>query len=194
MIAEDITLVGEYIHYNTNHELWWTEYSKGEELAKTIRKKNALPLKDIYQKMYKDGIHSISLHFEGGHDEGGFDGDFVYKDKDDKIIQIADLNKYKPDGWINIHKPLQYENKENKIVQVFELVTTDYSDINLTEDWLQSKWYEFGFLNEWGSFAFEGNVYGDVVVQTKDGSYKIEANETYESYENKEYDGRMFDD
>jgi hypothetical protein len=83
---------------------------------------------------------------------------------------------------------------KNKITQVFEYRNTNYSDVKVTQDWLVNKWYEFGFLEEWGSFAFEGNVYGEVIVSTKDGSYNVDANETFESYESKDFEGKMFDD
>ena len=47
---------------------------------------------------------------------------------------------------------------------------------------------------EWGSFAFEGHVYGDVIVSTKDGTYKVEANESVEQYEDKSSEGSMFEE
>lgn len=198
MIAEDITLVGQFINHPTNHKDWWTEYKKGEDIAQLITKKNALPLKDIYKKMYDDGIHYVRLHFEGGHDEGGFDESFEYLDNDKIDIDSSkiNLNKYKPNGWITIHKPLQYnqEDKKPNITQVFELVTTDYSEFDITENWLRHKWYEFGFLGEWGSFAFEGHVRGNVTVFTKDGSYDVSADETFEQYESKSFEGTMFND
>jgi hypothetical protein len=53
MIAEDIKLIGQYIDHDTNHKDWWNEYQKGEKFAQEIKKKNALPLKEIYKKMYE---------------------------------------------------------------------------------------------------------------------------------------------
>src|SRR5210317_2509145 len=131
MIAHTINLVGEFKDLPTNHEKWWEEYKKGEKFARLIKKKNALPLKEIYKKMYDDGIHYLRLHFEGGHDEGGFDESFEYFDNDKVNIDHSsiNLNDYKPNGWITIHKPLQYQDNKTNLIQVFELVTTDYSDI-----------------------------------------------------------------
>jgi hypothetical protein len=196
MIAEDIKLIGQFINHDTSHKNWWDEYKKGEKFAQEIKKKNALPLQEIYKKMYDDGIHYLRLHFEGGHDEGGFDESFEYFDNDKVNIDHSSisLNNYKPNGWITVHKPLQYQDDKTKTIQVFELVTTDYSDIQLTESWLVQKWYDFGFLEEWGSFAFEGHVNGHVEVSTKDGSYTVEADETFESYEGKNFEGNMFKD
>ena len=45
-----------------------------------------------------------------------------------------------------------------------------------------------------GSFAFEGHVHCDVIVSTKDGSYNVDADETFEQYESKDFEGKMFDD
>jgi hypothetical protein len=194
MIHKEIKLIGQYIDYDTSNENWWSEYQKGEALELQIKKKNALPLKEVYQKMYKDGIHYLALHFEGGHDEGGFDGNFIFYDKDKEIMIIKDISKYTPDGWITTYHPLSYTTKikDQNIIQVFELPETDHSNFKIDQNWLEQKWYDFGFLEQWGSFAFEGNVYGDVVVSTKDGSYNVEANETQENYEDKSFDGKMF--
>lgn len=196
MIAEDIKLIGQFIDHDTNHKDWWKEYKKGEKFSQEIKKKNALPLKEIYKKMYDDGIHYLRLHFEGGHDEGGFNESFEYLNNDKINIEHSSikLNNYKPNGWINIHKPLQYQNEKTNIIQVFELVTTDYSDIELTESWLVQKWYDFGFLEEWGSFAFEGHVHGYVEVSTKDGAYNVDCSESHETWEDKSFDGTMFEE
>ena len=196
MIHKEIKLIGQYIDYDTSNKDWWSEYQKGEALELQIKKKNALPLKEVYEKMYKDGIHYLALHFEGGHDEGGFDGNFIFYNKDKEIMNIKDISKYTPDGWITTYHPLSYTTKikDQNIIQVFELPETDHSNFKIDKNWLEQKWYDFGFLEEWGSFAFEGHVYGDVVVSTKNGSYNLEANETQESYEDKSFSGYMFEE
>ena len=193
MIGENIKLIGQYIDYSTNHKDWWTEYKKGESFSLQIKKKNALPLKQVYKKMYDDGIHYIRLHFEGGHDEGGFDGNFVFMDKDKSNIDITDISKYTPDGWITQYIPLVYENETKNIIQVFELEKTNYTDFKIDQHWLEQKWYDFGFLEEWGSFAFEGHVSGYVTVHTKDGTYNVDCSESHETWEDKSFDGKMFE-
>lgn len=194
MIGEDIKLVGQFIDHDTNHKDWWNEYQKGQQFALQIKKKNAEPLREIYKKMYDDGIHYLRLHFEGGHDEGGFDDNFQYLDCDKIDIDIKDISKYEPTGWIITYIPLIHETKIKKqnITQVFEYPKTDYSNFKLTDNWLREKWYDFGFLEEWGSFAFEGHVSGDVTVSTKDGSYKIDCEESHEQWESKSNSGTMF--
>ena len=196
MIGEDIKLIGQFINHDTNHKDWWSEYQKGQAFALQIKKKNAEPLKEIYKKMHDDGIHYVRLHFEGGHDEGGFDDAFQYLDCDriDMDNQPLDLDKYKPTGWIQTHKPLQYDYKKLKtnITQIFELVVVDYSNFQLTEGWLISKWYDFGFLEEWGSFAFEGHVSGDVTVCTKDGTYTIDYEQSREEWDSTSDSGTMY--
>ena len=194
MIGEDIKLVGQFIDHDTNHKDWWNEYQKGQQFALQIKKKNAEPLKEIYKKMYDDGIHYLRLHFEGGHDEGGFNDNFQYLDCDKVDMDIKDISKYEPTGWIITYIPLIHETKIKKqnITQVFEYPKTDYSNFKLTDNWLREKWYDFGFLEEWGSFAFEGHVSGDVTVSTKDGSYKIDCEESHEQWESKSNSGTMF--
>jgi hypothetical protein len=194
MIGEDIKLVGQFIDHETSHKDWWSEYQKGQQFALQIKKKNAQPLKEIYKKMYDDGIHYLRLHFEGGHDEGGFDDNFQYLDCDKIDMDIKDISKYEPTGWIITYIPLIHETKIKKqnITQVFEYPKTDYSNFKLTDNWLREKWYDFGFLEEWGSFAFEGHVSGDVTVSTKDGTYEIDAEESHEQWESKSNSGTMF--
>jgi hypothetical protein len=196
MIGEDIKLVGQFIDHDTNHKDWWNEYQKGQQFALQIKKKNAEPLKEIYKKMYDDGIHYLRLHFEGGHDEGGFNDNFQYLDCDKVDMDIKDISKYEPTGWIITYIPLIHETKIKKqnITQVFEYPKTDYSSFKLTDNWLREKWYDFGFLEEWGSFAFEGHVSGDVTVSTKDGSYKIDCEESHEQWESKSNSGTMFEE
>ena len=195
MIATEIELVGTYINHDTYHKDWWSEHLKGEAIVLKIKKLNAKPLKEIYEKMYKDGIYYLSLHFEGGHDEGGFNDNFEYLDEHKNPLDIKpDLTKYNPDGWIEHWTPLEYTDPKTKIAQIFKYCVTSYDHKPLTEAWLQSAWYDFGFLEEWGSFAFEGHVYGDVIVSTKDGTYKVEANETVEQYEDKSSEGSMFEE
>tara|TARA_Y100000593_G_scaffold22215_1_gene44444 strand:- start:2409 stop:3005 length:597 start_codon:yes stop_codon:yes gene_type:complete len=195
MIATEIELVGTYINHNTDHKNWWSEHLKGEAIANKIKKLNAAPLKEIYEKMYKDGIHYLSLHFEGGHDEGGFNDGFEYLDEHKKPLKVKpNLTKYNPDGWIEHWTPLEYTDPKTKIAQIFKYCVTSYDHKPLTEAWLQSAWYDFGFLEEWGSFAFEGHVYGDVIVSTKNGTYEVEASESVEQYENKSSKGSMFEE
>ena len=196
MIGEDIKLVGQFIDHDTNHKDWWNEYQKGQQFALQIKKKNAEPLKEIYKKMYDDGIHYLRLHFEGGHDEGGFNDNFQYLDCDKVDMDIKDISKYEPTGWIITYIPLIHETKIKKqnITQVFEYPKTDYSNFKLTDNWLREKWYDFGFLEEWGSFAFEGHVSGDVTVSTKDGSYEIDCEESHEEWESKSNSGTMFEE
>tara|TARA_R100000808_G_C2106605_1_gene122009 strand:- start:44 stop:640 length:597 start_codon:yes stop_codon:yes gene_type:complete len=195
MIATEIELVGTYINHNTDHKNWWSEHLKGEAIALKIKKLNAAPLKEIYEKMYKDGIHYLSLHFEGGHDEGGFNDGFEYLDEHKKPLKVKpNLTKYNPDGWIEHWTPLEYTDPKTKIAQIFKYCVTSYDHKPLTEAWLQSAWYDFGFLEEWGSFAFEGHVYGDVIVSTKNGTYEVEASESVEQYENKSSKGSMFEE
>ena len=151
MIHKEIKLIGQYIDYDTSNKDWWSEYQKGEALELQIKKKNALPLKEVYKKMLKDGIHYLALHFEGGHDEGGFDGNFIFYNKDKEIMNIKDISKYTPDGWITTYHPLSYTSKVKgqNIIQVFELPETDHSNFKIDFNWLEQKWYDFGFLEQW---------------------------------------------
>lgn len=194
MIGENIKLIGQYKDHSTNHKDWWTEYQKGQAFALQIKKKNALPLKSVYKKMYDAGIHYIRLHFEGGHDEGGFDENFIFLDKDKLEMNITDISRFTPDGWIVNYVPLVYENEAQNIIQVFELEKTDYTDFKIDQHWLEQKWYDFGFLEEWGSFAFEGHVSGYVTVHTKDGTYNVDCTESHETWEDKSFDGKMFEE
>ena len=142
-----------------------------------------------YKSILFSQIHDLVYHGGGG---------FIHSDVYNMPVwlRIFHINKYTPTGWIVNYIPLEYTftKGKDKITQVFEHTQTNYSEVKLTEGWLMNKWYDFGFLEEWGSFAFEGHVHGDVIVSTKDGSYNVDANETFEQYESKDFEGKMFDD
>ena len=71
-----------------------------------IIEKNTYILKPIFEKMAKQGVHTIIVPFSGGGDCGGFDGDIKYRDKNDKDIKL-DYDKIQIDGTgIDKFRPL----------------------------------------------------------------------------------------
>ena len=147
--------------------------------------------------MVKQGVNKISVPFSGGGDCGGFDGSITYYDKQAKEIEV-NYSKLKPDGWRThyiplIHKvPTKTEGKST--CQIFEYQWTDYKDLDVTDDWLISRFYEFGFLNEWGSFAGEYHVSGEVIIFPETCKYTMPYNQSVEQYEEYEPEGSMFDE
>ena len=195
MNARNIELVGEVIDLDTENKNWWAEHQKMEKLENSITKKNALGnLQDVFKKMFENGIHYIELPFDGGHDEGGFDGDFQFFDKNGEEIKDVDITKYSPTTWITAYKPLKYEFKrgKQKIIQIFEWQESDCTDVKIDKNWLEQRFYDFGFLDEWGSFAGEFNVNGTIKVNTRDGSWKMPYTESTEEYSEHEPEGMMF--
>ena len=195
--AHDITLVGTTFDANTDDPKWWDyELEQGRIVAR-IERKNAIKLQPIFKKMVEKGVHKLHVPFSGGGDCGGFDGSITYYDKQAKEIEV-NYSKLKPDGWRThyiplIHKvPTKTEGKST--CQIFEYQWTDYKDLDVTDDWLISRFYEFGFLNEWGSFAGEYHVSGEVIIFPETGKYTMPYNQSVEQYEEYEPEGSMFDE
>ena len=143
--------------------------------------------------MVKQGVHTIIVPFSGGGDCGGFDGNIEYKDKKDKDIKL-DYDKIQIDGiGIDKFEPLIWDSKDNE-VHIFEHESTEYGDVKVNEDWLIQRFYEFGFLNEWGSFAGEFHVSGTVEINAVTGEYRMPYNQSVEEYTDYESKGSMFNE
>ena len=196
--AHEITLIGTTFDGDINHDEWWKYEKEQDRLAELIEKKNANVLQDIFKKMVEQNVHMIEVPFSGGNDCGGFDGNINYYDSKEKEIKI-DYSKLTPMENVEHYKPLIYKKespeKGKKVpVQIFEYSWTDYNAIDVTEDWLITKFYEFGFLNEWGSFAGDFHVSGTVKIWPETGKYEMPYQQSVEEYENYESEGSMFDE
>ena len=196
--AHEIKLIGTTFDGDLNHDEWWKYEKEQDRLADLIEKKNANILKEVFKKMVEQNVYMIEVPFSGGGDCGGFDGNINYYDNKEKEIKI-DFSKLKPIGHIEHYKPLIYKKetpkKGKKVpVQIFEYSWTNYNEINITEDWLITKFYEFGFLNEWGSFAGDFHVNGTVKIWPKTGKYQMPYQQSVEEYEDYEPEGEMFNE
>ena len=197
--AYEITLIGTTFDADLNHEKWWDYEREQSRLADLVEKKNANVLKDIFKKMVEQNVHLIQVPFSGGGDCGGFDGNIIYYDHKEKVIDKIDYSKLKPIDNIEHYKPLIYKKEQPKKgkkvpVQIFEYSWTDYNEINVNEDYLITKFYEFGFLNEWGSFAGDFHVNGVVKIWPKTGKYQMPYQQSVEEYEDYEPEGSMFNE
>ena len=195
--AHDITLVGTTFDTDTEDKKWWDYEKEQQKFAQQVEKKNSNILKPVFKKMVEQGVHKLEVPFSGGGDCGGFDGSITYFDNKDKEIQV-NYSKLRPDGWRTHHIPLIHkiptETKGKSTCQVFEYTYTDYKDLDVTEDWLISRFYQFGFLNEWGSFAGEYHVSGTVKIWPKTGAWQMPYDQSVEEYESSETEGSMFDE
>ena len=179
--------------FDTSHKDWWKYHCVQEKYCKEIEQKNTYILKPIFEKMAKQGVYTIIVPFSGGGDCGGFDGYIEYKDKKDKDIKL-DYDKIQIDGiGIDKFEPLIWDSKDNE-VHIFEHESTEYNDIRVDQEWLIQRFYEFGFLNEWGSFAGEFHVSGTVEINAVTGEYKMPYNQSVEQYDSHESEGSMFDE
>ena len=196
--ANEITLIGTTFDCDLSHKEWWNFEREQDRLADAIEKKNANVLQDIFKKMVEQNVHIIEVPFSGGGDCGGFDGNINYYDSKEKEIKI-DYSKLKPVHNVEHYKPLIYKKEQPKKgkkvpVQIFEYSWTNYNEINITEDWLITKFYEFGFLNEWGSFEGDFHVNGTVKIWPKTGKYQMPYQQSVEEYEDYEPEGEMFNE
>lgn len=195
--ANEIKLVGTTFDTNTDDPKWWDYELEQGRIVAGIEKKNAIKLKPIFQKMVEQGVHKLEVPFSGGGDCGGFDGNIIFYDKNDKEIEV-NYSKLKANHWREnyiplIHKvPTKTEGKST--CHIFEYQYTDYKDYDVTEDWLVQRFYEFGFLNEWGSFAGEYHVSGLVKIWPKTGAWQMPYTQSVEEYDNHNQEGSMFDE
>ena len=197
MNASEIKLVGTTFDTNTDDPKWWDYELEQRKFAEQVEKKNSNILKPVFEKMAEQLVHRIEVPFSGGGDCGGFDGSITYYDKQAKEIEV-NYSKLKPDGWRTHYIPLIHKvptkTKGKSTCQVFEYQYTDYKEYDVTEDWLVQRFYEFGFLNEWGSFAGEYHVSGEVIIFPETGKYTMPYNQSVEQYEEYEPEGSMFDE
>ena len=197
MNASEIKLIGTTFDTDTSDPKWWDyELEQGRIVAR-IERKNAINLQPIFKKMVEQGVHKITVPFSGGGDCGGFDGNINFYDKKNKEITV-DYSKLKTEHWKENYIPLIHKvptkTKGKSTCQIFEYQYTDYKEYDVTEDWLVQRFYEFGFLNEWGSFAGEYHVSGEVIIWPKTGAYKMPYSESVEEYNDHKQEGSMFDE
>ena len=197
MNASEIKLVGNTFDSHTDDPKWWDYELEQGRFAAQIERKNSNILQPIFKKMVKQGVNKISVPFSGGGDCGGFDGNIIFYDKKNNEIEV-NYSKLKADEWRENYIPLIHKiptkTKGKFTCQIFEYQYTDYKEYDVTEDWLIQRFYEFGFLNEWGSFAGEYHVSGEVIIFPETGKYTMPYNQSVEQYEEYEPEGSMFDE
>ena len=195
--AHDITLVGTTFDTNTDDPKWWDYELEQERIVAQIEKKNAFKLQPIFKKIAEQGVHKIHVPFSGGGDCGGFDGNIIFYDEKNNEIEV-NYSKLKADEWRENYIPLIHKiptkTKGKFTCQIFEYQYTDYKEYDVTEDWLIQRFYEFGFLNEWGSFAGDYHVNGQVIIYPETGKYTMPYNQSVEEYEQFEPTGEMFNE
>jgi hypothetical protein len=197
MNASEIKLVGTTFDTNTDDPKWWDYELEQGRIVAQIEKKNAFKLQPIFEKIAEQGVHKMHVPFSGGGDCGGFDGNIIFYDKKDKEIEV-NYSKLKADHWRENYIPLIHKvptkTKGKSTCHIFEYQYTDYKDYDVTEDWLVQRFYEFGFLNEWGSFAGEYHVSGVVKIWPKTGAWQMPYSQSVEEYDEHEQEGSMFDE
>ena len=157
------------------------------ELEKEYDQKNLNNVLDALKGNFeKNKIAYIWGSFSGGHDEGGFD-DAEYYDKDDKEITPTDLSTH----WVNRYKLFKSYDKE----QINYYVQEYHKKIDLLEpnsDYnAMSLLYSTGALNEYGSFAGEYRVDGEVKLDVINKKYYRTGNQTVEQWESIDEEGMV---
>jgi hypothetical protein len=157
------------------------------ELEKEYDQKNLNNVLDALKGNFeKNKIAYIWGSFSGGHDEGGFD-DAGYYDKNDKEITPTDLSTH----WVNRYKLFKSYDKE----QINYYVQEYHKKIDLLEpnsDYnAMSLLYSTGALNEYGSFAGEYRVDGEVKLDVINKKYYRTGNQTVEQWESIDEEGMV---
>jgi hypothetical protein len=160
-------------------------YGTETDLEKEYNKKNLNNILDALKSNFeKNKIAYIWGSFSGGHDEGGFD-DAEYYDKNDKMITPTDLSTH----WVNRYKLFKFDEKEqvNYYVQEYhekiDLLEPD-SDYNAV-----SLLYNTGALDDYGSFAGDFRVNGEVKLDVISKKYYRTGSQTVEQWESIDEEG-----
>ena len=192
----EIKLIGTTFDTDTNHKKWWEYHQTQQEFTDQITKKNSYQLKPVFNALVEQGVDRIEIPFNGGGDEGCLNHGNRFHQKKNKLIDI-DYKKLKPDEFPIKYTPLIHKTptktKGKYQCEIFEYQEVNYEEQpDITEDRLIDKFYAFGFLNEWGSFAGEFHVSGIVKIWPKTGKWEMPYSESVENYESHKEKGNMF--
>ena len=156
-------------------------------IEKEYSQKNLNNILDSLQDKFKENnITYIWGNFSGGHDEGGFD-DAEFYNKDLEKVEPKDLTAF----WVTQYSLFKTEENEEIKYYVSEYSKTidmlkpdsNYNAIALL--------YKTGALNEYGSFAGEFHVDGEVKLNVITKKFQVTGSQTVEEWENIEHEGSV---
>ena len=140
----------------------------------------------LQDKFKENNITYIWGNFSGGHDEGGFD-DADFYDKDFEKVEPKDLTA----SWVTQYTV--YKTEENEEIKYY--ISEYRKNIKLLKpdsDYdAMSILYATGALSEYGSFAGEFHVDGEVKLNVITKKFQVTGNRTVEEWESIEHEGSV---
>ena len=182
MRIEDIKLIK-----TTKRDKEYSWFDIESNIEKEYSQKNLNNVLDALKDKFKENnITYIWGNFSGGHDEGGFD-DAEFYDEDLKKVEPKDLTT----SWVTQYSVFKTEENEEIKYYVSEYWKTidllkpdsDYSAMSIL--------YGTGALHEYGSFAGEFHVDGEVKLNVITKKYHVTGSQTVEQWEDIEQEGSL---
>ncbi len=182
MRIEEIKLIK-----TTKRDKKYSWFDIESNIEKEYNQKNLNNVLDSLQDKFKENnITYIGGNFSGGHDEGGFD-DADFYDENLKKVEPKNLTA----SWVTQY--FVYKNEENKEIKYY---VSEYSKnidlLQLNSDYsAMSILYGTGALSEYGSFADEFHVDGEVKLNVITKKYHVTGSQTNEESEDIEQEGSV---
>jgi hypothetical protein len=182
MHIEEIKLIK-----TTKRDKKYSWFDIESNIEKEYSQKNLNNVLDALKDKFKENnITYIWGNFSGGHDEGGFD-DAEFYDENLKKVEPKDLTT----SWVTQYSLFKTEENEEIKYYVSEYSKTidmlkpdsNYNAIALL--------YKTGALNEYGSFAGEFHVDGEVKLNVITKKYHVTGSQTVEQWEDIEQEGSL---
>lgn len=164
-----------------------SEWQVSERISNETNFKTAVSLLKGLKDFFKTNkIKYIVAGFSGGHDEGGFNG---YEFQDENHNKIENLKHV---HCVYTNYDCVYEEREGYkyYYEINHWVYTESDLINIENEFL----YKYGFLNEYGSFAGDYSVDGEITINVETGDWDNTARQTIEEYEEISNNGNIFND
>ena len=182
MHIEEIKLIK-----TTKRDKEYSWFDIESNIEKEYSQKNLNNVLDALKDKFKENnITYIWGNFSGGHDEGGFD-DAEFYDEDLKKVEPKDLTT----SWVTQYSLFKTEENEEIKYYVSEYSKTidmlkpdsNYNAIALL--------YKTGALSEYGSFAGEFHVDGEVKLNVITKKYHVTGSQTVEQWEDIKQEGSV---
>lgn len=179
----ELTYITTIVKNKKNYD--WFE--KIYDVYGRVKKDNLkIILKNFKTDFTSQGIVFLKGTYEGGHDEGGWNG-FEWLNKNKQVIQDV---SFKPKSWLSLNKV--YKCEDDLKIDLFKNVE-NHDIYEMSENNIYDILTMTGAIAKYYSFAFEGHVSGSTLLDVHTGQYKTEGEESYEQYEDHTEEGNIYE-
>jgi len=179
----ELTYITTVVKNKKNYD--WFE--KIDNVYDQVKKDNLkIILNNFKTDFTSQGIVFLKGTYEGGHDEGGWNG-FEWLDEDEQVIKDV---SFKSKSWLSCEKV--YKCEDDFKIDLFKKIK-HYDIYEMSEDNIYNILTMTGAITKYHSFAFEGNVSGSTLLDVHSGKYETKGEESYEQYEDYTEKGNIYE-